>query len=433
MAQKTIQPARGLAGTAKLPGDKSISHRLAILASMAEGVSELRNYSRGADCLSTLACLRGLGVKIEESEDEAGRLTVRITGRGLGGFVEPREALDAGNSGTTMRLLAGALAGCPVRAEITGDDSLLRRPMRRVIEPLERMGAKIRSTGDGFPPLTVEGGELRPIDFVPRVASAQVKSAVLLAGLYAGGVTTVEEQVRTRNHTEEALAAFGATVERTRRSVRVSGKPKLRAQEFDIPGDFSAAAFLLAAGVLLPETNLVLPNTGLNPTRTAMLDFLAGQGCAVKILEVKDQHGELRGQVQVRGGQRLPGGEISGAETARMIDELPVLAVLGTQSEQGVRIRDAAELRAKESDRIQVLAEGLRRMGAQVEEFPDGLGVAGRQKLHGAELDCSGDHRIAMAFAVAGLVAEGETVIRDADCAEISFPGFFEALNALRL
>ena len=424
---------QGLVGTAPVAADKSISHRLAILAALAEGTSELRNYSTGADCRSTLECLRRLGVKIEESQDESGRLVVRVTGSGLGGLQAPSEVLDAGNSGTTMRLLGGVLAGCGLDAEITGDESLRRRPMGRVVKPLREMGARITTAEGGRPPLRFEaGGGLASLDYTVPVASAQVKSAILLAGLYAEGVTAVEEPVRTRDHTEQALVAFGAEVTRKRLRVEVQGRPKLKAGAFDIPGDLSAAAFLLVAGLMLSETNLAIPGVGLNPTRTALLDFLAGQSGEIKILNVEDGQGELRGELHVRGGQRLTGGEISGADAAKMIDELPVLAVLGTQTEKGIVIRDAGELRVKESDRIHLVAEGLRRMGAQVEEFPDGLSVDGNQRLRGAEIGTAGDHRIAMAFAVAGLVAQGETVIRDAECAEVSFPGFFEVLEELR-
>lgn len=417
-----------------MAADKSISHRLAILAALAEGTSELRNYSTGGDCRSTLDCLRQLGAEIDESREEAGRLVVRVTGCGLAGLRTPAETLDAGNSGTTMRLLSGVLAGCSPDAGITGDESLRRRPMGRVVEPLRQMGANISTAEGGRPPLRFEGGGegLQAIDFVSPVASAQVKSAILLAGLFAGGTTAVEEPVRTRDHTEQALSAFGAEVTRKRLRVEVRGKPALKASEFDIPGDISAAAFLLVAGLLLPESNLVIPGTGLNPTRTALLDFLAGQGGELKILNLEDRQGELRGDLHVRGGQPLSGGEIRGSDVARMIDELPVLAVLGTQTEKGIAIRDAGELRVKESDRIGAVVEGLRRMGADVQEFPDGVAVAGKQELRGAEIDPAGDHRIAMAFAVAGLVAKGETVIRDAECAEVSFPGFFEVLEAVR-
>jgi len=432
MSEQTIGQARGLTGTARLPGDKSISHRLALLGALAEGASELRNFSTGDDCRRTLDCLAALGVHLEVSDtSEAGRV-VRLEGRGLGGFGAPRSELDAGNSGSTMRMLAGALAAHPFESVLTGDASLLRRPMQRVIEPLTRMGAKLEASDGERPPLRIRGGRLNAITHSPSVASAQVKTAVLLAGLHADGTTAVEEPTRTRDHTEIALEQFGAAVARERRRVSVRGKQPLRGKTFSIPNDLSAAAFLLAAGALLPETNLVLPQVGLNPTRTALLDFLAEQGAAVRILDVEEAQGELRGNLHVRGGRRLRGGRVEGTLVAKLIDELPVLAVLGTQSEDGFHLRDAAELRVKESDRIAALAENLRRLGARVEELPDGLDIAGRQKLRGARVESYGDHRIAMAMAVAGLVAEGETTIAGSDCVEISFPGFFEVLAALR-
>ena len=432
VSEHRLQPARGLTGSVPLPGDKSISHRLAILGALAEGTTELSNYSAGADCLSTLECLRKLGVPAAVQDSEGKGTSVRIEGLGLGGLKAPTGELDAGNSGTTMRLLAGVLAAQPFRSTLTGDESLRRRPMARVIEPLEKMGARIQVTEGGRPPLVIEGGPLRPIEYSLPVASAQVKSAVLLAGLHAPGTTVVEEPVRTRDHTELALAEFGASVERLKRRITLEGGQPLRGKAFEIPGDFSAAAFFLVAGVLLPETNLMLPGAGLNPTRTALLDFLVSLGAEIKLQDVKEQGGELRGRLHVRGASRLQGGEISGSLTAQLIDELPVLAVLGTQTEEGLRIRDAAELRAKESDRIHAMAENLRRLGAEVEESEDGLAVGGRQRLCGATVQSFGDHRIAMAMAVAGLVAEGETVIQGSECVEISFPGFFDVLEAVR-
>jgi 3-phosphoshikimate 1-carboxyvinyltransferase len=432
MSARKVQPAEGLVGTARLPGDKSISHRLAILGALAEGATALANYSPGRDCQSTLDCLRALGVRIT-GEDADGGPKVTLEGRGLGGLRAPGRELDAGNSGSTLRMLAGALAAHPFESVLTGDASLRRRPMRRVIEPLSQMGAELEAREGEFPPLRIRGASrLRPIAYVLPVASAQVKTAVLLAGLHAPGTTSVEEPTRTRDHTEIALEVFGASVTRDRRRVSVRGQRPLRSAEFVIPNDLSAAAFFLVAGLLLPKTNLVLPQVGLNPTRAALLDFLLPQGAQIKVLDVESQQGELRGNLHVRGGVRLKGGVIDGALTAQLIDELPVLAVLGTQSEDGLRLRDAAELRVKESDRLAAIAENLRRLGAQVEEYPDGLDLPGGQRLRGAAVSSFGDHRIAMALAVAGLVAEGETTIEDADCADISFPGFFEVLAALR-
>ena len=431
MSEQKIQPARGLVGSARLPGDKSISHRLALLGALAEGKTTLENFSPGDDCRRTLDCLRALGVDLEVTVDN-GRQRVRIEGRGLGGFSAPAGGLDAGNSGSTLRMLAGVLAAHPFESVIGGDASLSRRPMRRVMEPLRQMGATITGREGDLPPLRICGGALQPIDYTLPVASAQVKTAVLLAGLHAPGSTSVEEPVRTRDHTEVALEQFGARLERARRRITLEGRPRLKGKSFQIPNDLSAAAFLLVAGLLLPDSNLVLPQVGLNPTRTALLDFLVPQGADVKILDVEEAQGELRGNLHVRGGARLKGGTIDAGLTVALIDELPVLAVLGTQTAEGLRLRDAAELRVKESDRLGALAENLRRLGAAVREYPDGLDVVGNQRLHGAEVDSFGDHRMAMALAVAGLVAEGETTLRDADCVEVSFPGFFEVLDSLR-
>jgi len=433
MSEQRIEPARGLVGTARLPGDKSISHRLAILGALAEGTTEIINYSSAADCRSTLECLRALGVAVETTESPDGRLTVRITGRGLGGLAEPEAELQAGNSGSTMRMLAGALVAHLFEAVLAGDESLSRRPMRRVVEPLRLMGAEIAARDGEFPPLRINGtAEIHSIEYALPVASAQVKTAVLLAGLHATGETTVDEPARTRDHTEIALTQFGADLRRERRRVTLVGRPRLRGRAFQVPNDLSAAAFFLAAGLLLPETNLVLPQVGLNPTRAALLDFLLPQGAAVKLLELTEVDGELRGDLHVRGGAALAGGEVNGALTAQLIDELPALAVLGTQTAKGIQIRDAAELRVKESDRLGAIAENLRRLGAAVREYPDGLDIAGGQRLRGAEVDSFGDHRTAMAMAVAGLVAEGTTTIQNAECVEVSFPGFFEVLSVLR-
>jgi len=409
----------------ELPGDKSISHRYAILAALAEGRSEIRNYSSAQDCKSTVECLRSLGVGIEASKD-----VVRVSGVGLRGLKAPRRALDAENSGTTMRLLAGVLAGQSFASTLTGDRSLRRRPMRRVIDPLTRMGAEIRARESEFAPLEIRGGKLQPIDYTLPVASAQLKSAILLAGLYTEGETWIEEPVRTRDHLEIALREFGAEVHHRNQAVGVRGGARLAGRGLVVPGDLSSAVFFLAAGLILPDSELVIHNVGLNPTRTAVLDFLISMGAPVRLVSVQMREGELVGDVAVRHAL-LSGGTISGAAVAQMIDELPMLAALGPYTEQGIEIRGAQELRVKESDRIAALAENLRKMGAQVEEFPDGLRVAGRSagRLHGAAIEPRGDHRIAMAFAIAALGAEGETTIRDAGCVAVSFPEFFPILE----
>jgi 3-phosphoshikimate 1-carboxyvinyltransferase len=431
--KEIIQPAKRLTGGLDLPGDKSVSHRYAMLAGLAEGTSELRHFSAAADCHSTLVCMSALGAEVKTEKD-----TVRVTGRGLAGLKSSWRALDAGNSGTTMRLLSGILAGQTFSSKLTGDGSLQKRPMKRVIGPLREMGAEIRAREDNFAPLEIRGAKLKAIDYQMPMASAQVKSAVLLAGLFADGVTSVTEPARTRDHTELALEEFGAAIEKDGRTIRVhgllgaNGRGKLLAKSLDVPGDLSSAVFFIAAASLFTDSNVLLHNVGLNPTRTAILDVFASMGAAIQIHGLKSAHGEIVGDLSVRGAS-LKGGVIAGDQIPLVIDELPMLAALGPYTEEGIEIRDAAELRVKESDRIAALAENLRRMGASVEERPDGLKVQGRRtgKLRGAEIDPRGDHRIAMAFAVAGLAAEGNTVIREADCAAVSFPTFFQELNRL--
>src|SRR5208337_70571 len=420
---KKIKSAKSLTGTVQFPGDKSISHRYAMLGAIAEGPSEIHFFSTSADCQSTLSCLKQLGVKIERKDN-----VVTIAGAGLGGLRPASEPLDAGNSGSTMRMLAGILAGQPFRSVMVGDASLSRRPMKRVADPLSRMGARIKSRQGGLPPLEIEGGALQPIRYEMPVASAQVKSAVLLAGLFAAGETEVIEKVRTRDHTEIALEQMGADIGRHQRTIAVRGRAHMEGKKLYVPGDFSSAAFFIVAALVTPHSNLMLHNMGLNPTRTGILDVLVPMGGRVKVVNLEMMNGELIGDLHVEASQ-LRGGEIPESAIPGLIDELPVLSVLGTQTEQGLTFRGAAELRVKESDRLAAVAENLRRMGAEVEEFPDGLRVAGRQKLRGAEIDPHADHRIAMAFAIAALVAEGTTVIQDSSCVDISFPDFFETLQ----
>ena len=404
-----------------------------MLAGLALGTSELRNFSAAADCHSTLGCMSALGADVKVEKD-----AVRVTGHGPRGLKSSWRALDAGNSGTTMRLLTGILAGQEFTTKLTGDSSLQKRPMKRVVGPLREMGADIRAKDDNFAPLEIKGARLHAIDYQMPMASAQVKSAVLLAGLFAEGVTSVTEPARTRDHTELALEEFGAAVERHGRTTKIhglfsgNGSGKLVAKSLDVPGDISSAVFFIAAASLLGDSNIAIHNVGLNPTRTAILDLFAAMGASIQMLSLTSSHGEIIGDLAVKGAS-LKGGVIEGVTIPLVIDELPMLAALGPFTEEGIEIRNAAELRVKESDRIAVLVENLRRMGATVEEQPDGLKVEGRRagKLHGAEIEPHGDHRIAMAFAVAGLAAEGATVIRDADCAGVSYPAFFEDLNRL--
>jgi len=425
---KTISPGGTIDGVVELPGDKSISHRYALIAALAEGRSEIRNYSTAADCRSTLGCLRCLGVETDFTRER-----LRISGQGLGGLQAPRRSLDAENSGTTIRMLAGVLAGQSFTSTLTGDASLRSRPMRRVVEPLRKMGAEIRAHDDDCAPLEIRGGPLHSIDYTLPIPSAQVKSAILLAGLYADGVTTVREAVRTRDHTELALREFGATIESLNKSVRIHPRPKLEARRLTVPGDLSSGVFFIAAALIVPDSALILHNVGLNPTRTRVLDFLISIGAAIHLAAVQLRDGELIGDISVR-HSALAGGEISGAHAAEMIDELPMLAALGPFTEKGIEIHGAQELRVKESDRIATISAGLRRMGARVEEFPDGLRVEGRStgKLRGAKVEPAGDHRIAMALAIAALGAQGDTVIRHADCVAVSFPEFFVILERLR-
>jgi 3-phosphoshikimate 1-carboxyvinyltransferase len=419
-----VHPAKSLNGSVRLPGDKSISHRYAMLGGIAEGTTKLENFSTGADCASTLGCLRALGVEWERKDES---VTIRGRGRKL---QPPSTPLDCGNSGSTIRMLSGILAGQEVTSELVGDESLSRRPMARIIKPLEMMGACIESAADARPPLRITGAKLKAIDYKLPVASAQVKTSLLFAGLYAEGTTRIEEPIQTRDHGELALQAFGAQLDRRMREVSISGGQKLHAIEATVPGDISSAAFFLCAAALFPDSQLVVPGLLLNPTRARLLDFLVGLGVRISMSELQEQHGELVGTLQVEGG-KLKGARVIREDSAALIDEIPVLAAIAPYTAEGIEIRDARELRVKESDRIASVATNLRLMGAEVEEFDDGLRIPGGQKLHGASLESFGDHRIAMAFAVAALRADGETEIKGADSAVISYPEFFNMLAGL--
>jgi 3-phosphoshikimate 1-carboxyvinyltransferase len=424
-----VGPAQAVKGTVNLPADKSISHRAALLAAIAGGTTVIDNYANSEDCAATLNCLEGLGVKIERSG-----CRVTVTGRGKDGLIAPTEPLDCGNSGTAMRLISGILAGQPFTSTLVGDASLQSRPMRRIMQPLGEMGVAIESN-DGKAPLTIHGHRPLPaISYDVPVSSAQVKSCVLLAGLFAEGQTSVTEYVTTRDHTERMLAWFGVPVlERTEAAgtlISVNGPASLIARDIVVPGDVSAAAFFLVAAACLPGSDITLPNVGLNPTRRAIVDLLLGLGANIGITDEQNNCNEPSGTIPIHGGLRQPERTVTirGEKTARLIDEIPILAVLGTQLEHGLEVRDAAELRVKESDRIATVIESLQKMGASVDEYEDGFLVR-RSDLKGAEIDSHGDHRIAMAFAVAALLAEGETTIHDAECAAVSFPRFFETLH----
>jgi 3-phosphoshikimate 1-carboxyvinyltransferase len=421
--QEQILPTQTIHGAIELPGDKSISHRYGMLAGIADGVSAIANYSSGADCQSTLGCMRALGVEIENHDG-----VVRVHGIGLDGLRAPSAALDAGNSGSTIRMLSGILAAQSFVTSIGGDESLSRRPMDRIIKPLAQMGAQIEARENRFPPLTIRGTKLHPIEYTLPVASAQVKSCVLLAGLYAEGNTTVHESIRTRDHTEVALREFGVEVETQGRSVTLAGGQRLQARELRVPGDLSSAAFFLVAALIARESALTIYNVGLNPTRTALLDFLAEMGAQIKILDVRGAGGELAGDLQIKNSP-IRGGVLEKARTAALIDEIPVLAVLGARSEEGLIVRDASELRVKETDRIATIAENFRRMGASIEVREDGFEVPGRQAFHAAELESFGDHRIAMAFSIAALAADEPSTVNGAEAARVSFPEFFDTLR----
>jgi 3-phosphoshikimate 1-carboxyvinyltransferase len=420
--RETISPAKTISGIITVPGDKSISHRYGMLTAIAEGESKIANYSTGADCQSTLGCMEALGARIERRDG-----VIVVQG---GALKQPAAELDAGNSGSTIRMLSGILAAQPFTSRIGGDESLSKRPMRRIIQPLTEMGADIQATSGQFPPLTIHGRALHGIDYAPPMASAQVKSCVLLAGLFADGDTIVRESVRTRDHTEIALQEFGADIEVNGREITLRAGAKLTGRELVVPGDLSSATFFLVAALLMKESNLVIHGVGLNPTRSALLDFLAGMGASIQVLDLQQSGGEVIGDLRVR-ASRVTGGIIAGALTAGLIDEIPALAVLGAASENGLTVRDAAELRVKETDRIATIEMNLRRMGVEIESSPDGFHVPGKQQFHAAEIDSCGDHRIAMAFAVAALAADGPSEIDGAESAGVSFPEFFSTLRQI--
>ncbi|HLJ30318.1 MAG TPA: 3-phosphoshikimate 1-carboxyvinyltransferase [Candidatus Angelobacter sp.] len=419
-----VRPAKNILGAVRLPGDKSISHRYAMLGAIAEGTTRLANFSTGADCASTLSCLRQLGSNIQRNPE--GMLEIQ----GREHLQVPSASLDCGNSGSTMRMLSGILAGHDFECRLHGDESLSRRPMGRIMVPLRLMGAEISASDRDRPPLRIRGGHLHAIEYKMPVASAQVKSAVLFAGLLAHGATAVEEPFRTRDHSEQALRAFGAELSRSRNRVTLAGGQKLHAIETYVPGDISSAAFFLCAAALFPDSNLVIEGLLLNPTRASLLDVLRALGARISIINLEDHHGELVGTVKLEYGL-LQGTTISGGQSVALIDELPVLAAMAPYTRDGIEIRDAQELRVKESDRIALVARNLRAMGGQCEEHEDGLRVPGSQRLHGAEIDSGGDHRIAMAFSVAALRADGESVIHGAEAAQISFPEFFKMLESV--
>ncbi len=424
-----IEPAQRLTGTLNPPGDKSISHRYALLAALARGRSCIRNYSRSRDCCSTLDCLYQLGVSCHQEANQ-----VTIESGGFARWKPASETLYAGNSGTTLRLLAGPLAGSGFESAIAGDRSLNRRPMKRIIEPLVQMGAEIRARRDRYPPLEINGCRLRGLSYRPRVASAQVKSCVLLAGLTATGSTRVEEIRQTRDHSERAFPHFGARVQRRGLAVSVAGGQNLHSANLAVPGDFSAAAFFMVASLLLPGSKLSIPQLGVNPTRIGLLRLLQQAGLILPRKGGLNSGGEpvadLEISYQNRLSENLPP-TVQGDWIPNLIDEIPILAVLACGRSKGFCVRQAKELRHKESDRIHSIVYNLKNLGVQVKEFEDGFRISPGQRIQGGRVSTFGDHRIAMAFAIAGLVSKDGVELDDGACATVSFPGFFETLESL--
>jgi 3-phosphoshikimate 1-carboxyvinyltransferase len=429
-----IEGPGSINGAASVPGDKSISHRVAMLASVARGASTVRGFATSADCLATLDCVQRLGVRVDRRAN-----SVTIHGAGLNGYRPPeaRVSLYAANSGSTIRMLSGLLAAQSFTSVIDGDASLRRRPMARIIEPLTAMGARISAREGRFAPLVIEGGRLKPIEHASNVASAQVKTCILFAGLYADGRTLFTEPAPSRNHTELMMKEFGARIEcrpAPSNSIIIEGGHELTPVDYQVPGDMSSAAFLVAAAAMLPDSAIVIRDVSLNPTRRAFLDILNALGARIEERNVSVRHAEPVGDLHVAGGRLKTGGPamtLAGEIIPNIIDEIPILAVAGTQVDGRIEVRQAGELRIKESDRIRTIVDGVRALGGVIEEFEDGFAVEGPQRLKGGRVKTESDHRIAMAFSVAGLVAEEATEIIDADCAAVSFPEFYDLLNAL--
>mgnify|MGYP005764945173 CR=1 FL=1 len=420
-----IKKQQGLRGTLSVPGDKSISHRAVMFGALADGTTRISHFLEGADCLSTISCFRRMGIEIERNGSE-----ILVHGNGLRGLNSPREILNAGNSGTTTRLIAGILSGQKFISELDGDDSLRGRPMKRIMDPLSAMGADIRSHRDnGCLPLRIVGRRLHAIHYTSPVASAQVKSCVLLAGMYADGPTSVTEPFLSRNHTEIMLNYFGANVTSQGTTASILPEPELRAREVLVPGDISSAAYFIAAGLLAPNSEILLKNVGINPTRAGILKICRQMGADIELLN-ENHTGEPTADLLVRSSS-LRGTVIEGADIPTLIDEIPVLAVMAAFAEGTTIIRDAGELKVKESDRIAVMVENLKRMGADIEGTEDGMIIHGGKPLHGAAIDPHLDHRVAMSFAVAGTVCEGSLDIQDWDCVNISYPDFYKDLYSL--
>ncbi|HMK61875.1 MAG TPA: 3-phosphoshikimate 1-carboxyvinyltransferase [Dissulfurispiraceae bacterium] len=423
-----LAKSNGLRGEIVPPPDKSISHRAIMFSSLAEGQSVIRNFLRAEDPLSTIKAFRMLGVKI--AEGTSGEIVVN--GKGLYGLEEPFDVVDCGNSGTTIRLLSGVLAGNPLFTILTGDDSLKKRPMARVITPLKQMGAKISARGgDKYPPLAIRGSKLTPIDYVMPIASAQVKSCVMLAGLYADGVTTIVESQKSRDHTERMLAAMGAQIDVNGLSISIKGNPKLRAVDVTVPSDFSSAAFFIAGALLVPNSDVVIRGVCMNPTRTGLLNVLAGMGAKIKIENMSDVSGEPVADIVCNTASTLKAVKIGGDIVPSLIDEFPILCILASRADGITEIRGAQELRVKESDRIRAMATELTKLGVEVKEYDDGMDIRGNAQFKGGSVDSYGDHRIAMSLSIAAMVSDRPIVVNNAACADISFPGFYERLKGL--
>ncbi len=421
-----LQQAKKLTGEITIPGDKSISHRAVMFGSLARGTTRVTHFLQGADCLSTISCFRKLGIEIENTPEE-----ILIHGKGLHGLSAPTEILDVGNSGTTTRLISGILAAQNFPATLTGDASICKRPMKRIITPLSMMGAKITSkNGNDCAPLLIEGTKLTGIHYNSPVASAQVKSSILLAGLYADGPTSVTEPFLSRNHTELMLRAFGADVKSQGNTAYICPDPSLEALEINVPGDISSAAYFIAAGLLVPNSELLIKNVGINPTRDGIIKVALEMGGNITILNERTDGGELTADLLVKSSS-LHGITIEGEIIPTLIDEIPVIAVMAAAAEGKTMIKDAAELKVKESDRITIVTENLLHMGCDITPTDDGMIILGGKPLHGGELNSYLDHRIAMSFAVAALIAEGETHMKDAECVNISYPTFYEDLRNL--
>jgi 3-phosphoshikimate 1-carboxyvinyltransferase len=424
-----LRGRKQIRGECVAPPDKSISHRAVMFSSLAEGKSVVENFLRAEDTLSTVSAFRAMGVEIDDKGDR-----LLIHGKGIHGLKEPGNVIDCRNSGTTMRLLSGVLSGSPFFSVLSGDDSLRQRPMQRVIAPLRAMGAQIWGRdNDRYPPLAIRGGALKPVRYQSPVASAQVKSAVILAGLYADGETEIVEPLRSRDHTERMLRAFGAEITVSGLSVKVKGGPALKARDTVVPGDFSSAAFFMVAALLMKGSEIVIRNVGMNPTRTGLMNVLNRMGADITKENVREISGEPVADIRSRGAGQLKAVSIGPDEIPLLIDEFPILCVAATQAEGVTSITGAEELRVKESDRIKAMAAGLRAMGVELEEYPDGISIKGASRLRGGEVQSYGDHRIAMSLSVAALLAEGTTIINSASCVDISFPGFFEELGRLAI